>query len=331
MTELRRDAVTGNWVVVATERARRPDHFRKSKAKDEECPFCYGQEKMTPPETLAYRTNGGAPDSPGWSVRVVPNKYPVFVRDASLRPSGSGLYYSVPSAGGHEVIIHSPDHEKSLPELPIDQVALVIRAYRDRYLFFKGVKEVDFIEIILNHGKDAGASLEHSHSQLFAMPLVPPAAQDQLAGAADYMLKNSRCIYCDIVETERENGVRAIADEDGFFAFMPYASRLPFESWILPLEHQAFFEEIDEASMRSLAKMLILILGRYNEVLSKPSYNLFLHTTPCKSEDRSYHWHIEIIPKLTAIAGFEFGTGMMINISTPEDAAAFMRGEKSDQ
>ena len=328
LPELRRDPITGNWVVISTERARRPDYFRKPKAERPECPFCYGNESMTPPETLAYRPEGGEPNSPGWSVRVVPNRYPVFAPDGPLRPSGSDLYYSARSVGAHEVIIHSPDHEKSLAQMSVDQAALVLRAYKDRYLHFKAQKEISFIEIIVNHGRDAGASLEHPHSQLFAMPMIPPTMEEQLAGSNDYALRTGGCIYCHMIESEMKLGTRVISKDDDFIAIAPYASRLPFESWILPLRHEPFFEKIDGEDMRSLAAMLIKILGRYAEVLNNPSYNLFLHTTPCKIEDGSFHWHIEIIPKLTAIAGFEFGTGMLINVTTPEDAASYMRGNQ---
>ncbi|MHB0977000.1 MAG: galactose-1-phosphate uridylyltransferase [Candidatus Aquicultorales bacterium] len=325
MPELRRDPITGNWVVIATERAKRPDQFQGPSKTAAKCAFCYGNENMTPPETLAIGRNGEGPDSSGWQVRVVPNKYPVFASgDLVVHPDG-GLYESAFSAGGHEVIIHSPDHTKSLANLPLDQVALVIKAYKERYLYFQTRPEVDFVEIIVNHGKNAGASLEHSHSQLFAMPLIPPAVEEQLAGSEAYRAEHGRCIYCDLIESERREGKRLVADEDGFFAFAPFAARLPFETWILPSDHLPFFERIDDGRAKALAGVLQKILRRFDEVLGNPSYNLFLHTTPCKSEDEGYHWHIEVIPKLTTIAGFEFGTGMMINVVTPEQAASYLR------
>jgi UDPglucose--hexose-1-phosphate uridylyltransferase len=328
MPQLRRDPTSGKWVVIATERAKRPDQFNKENVSvSGECAFCYGNEGMTPPETLAYRGEAEA-DTPGWQVRVVPNKFPVFAPEGAGGEDGQGLFVSAPSYGGHEVIIHSPDHNRSFAQLEVEQVALVIEAYRDRYLYWKADPRIEFIEIILNHGKNAGASLEHPHSQLFAMPLVPPAAADQLRGSAGYFAETGRCVYCDTIKDERSAGVRAIAERDGLFLFAPYASRLPFETWILPTEHQPFFERICDAEMRSLGSMLIDILERYDRVLGDPAFNLFLHTTPCKSESTDYHWHIEILPKLTAIAGFELGTGMMINIATPEDAAAYLRGDR---
>lgn len=325
LSELRRDPVTGAWVVIATERAKRPDQFRKTESHVV-CPFCYGRESLTPPASVAYRSDGGSPDEPGWLVRVVPNKYPVFSPGEKLEIKSSGFYTSTTSVGGHELVVHSPDHSKTIPDLPLEQVVLILKAYKDRYLHFKEIPEVDFVEIMINHGKDAGASLGHPHSQIFAMPLIPPAVQEQLAGAEDHREATGRCIYCDLIEAEREAGERMIVEKNGYVCFAPYASRLPFETWILPVAHRPFFERIDEVEMGGLAAMLKDVLRRYNKVLADPSYNLFLHTTPCKSTDEGYHWHIEIIPKLTTIAGFEFGTGMMINVTTPEEAARCMRG-----
>lgn len=329
MPELRLDPVTGSWVVVSTERAKRPVHFIEGTSKRSSCAFCYGHEDETPPETLAFRPGGGPPNSPGWLVRVVPNKYPVFVPncDDSSERSGQGLRISAPSVGGHEVVIHSPDHIKSLPDLDVQQVSLVLKAYKERYLFYKNQPQVEYVEIIVNHGKDAGASLEHSHSQLFAMPLIPPAAKAQLTGTETYARETGRCVYCDTIAQERKLGERDISENGHFFCFAPYASRLPFESWIIPIAHSPFFEQISDEETLSLAEMLIGVLGRYNELFERPSYNLFLHTTPCKSSGEGFHWHIEIIPKLSTIAGFELGTSMMINVTTPEEAARSMRGD----
>lgn len=347
MPELRCDPVTGNWVVIATERARRPESYvrqkEESKSENTVCPFCYGNEALTPPEVMAYREPDTGPNTSNWQIRVVPNKYPAFAPGATCPPlpaaSGAGrrelgstspFCRSMGAVGFHEVIIHSPSHEKSLALLPEEQVVLIVRAYKDRYLALKKDGQIKYILIIVNHGKSAGASLAHPHSQLFALPLLPKMPQEELLRCARHHQNKGSCMFCEIIEEEKKQVARLITESEHFFAFCPYASRSPFETWILPKRHNASFETITTAEERDLAKILRLTLRAFYKSLGDPPYNLYLHTAPPSAEDfsQSYHWHIELFPKITLQAGFEMGTGIMINVVKPGEAAGFLRGFK---
>jgi len=329
--ELRQDPVTGKWVVIATERARRPESFSLQRGEAEvapqaSCPFCEGRESMTPPETYAIRPGGGPPDSPGWEVRVVPNKFPAFEG-----PMGEekrlGLYRTRPGAGVHEVIIHSPDHRRDLEELPIEQVEKVLDTYRRRLRELCKLSFVRYLLVIVNHGRDAGASLEHPHSQIFGSPLVPPRIEEELAGTASFLGSVGACVFCRIMEEEQRAQERLIAENEHFVTFAPYASRTPFETWIIPRRHGRAFEIIQESEIPALASMLKEVLSGLSRGLGDPPLNYYLHTLPCR-DDREYHWHLEILPKLTIRAGFELGSGMLINVARPEECAAFLRESK---
>ncbi|HZD60641.1 MAG TPA: galactose-1-phosphate uridylyltransferase [Anaerolineae bacterium] len=327
MPELRQDPVTGQWLVVAKERAKRPhDFIQRGTTTPQACPFEYGHESMTPPETLAFRPGGSAPNTPGWTVRVVPNKFPAFTPE-NHEETARGLYRSRKAYGIHEVIIHGPEHDLSLATYPDDQVAEVLRAYKLRYEYHKSQPYTHYVQIIINHGKDAGASLEHSHSQLFAIPLIPELPGAELKGAANYYAKNERCIYCDIIASEIAEDVRVVEQSEHFIAFVPYAARLPFETWIIPLQHKPQFETISDGERMELASIFRRVLSRFYNGLSDPPYNMYLHTSPPGyGLTDTYHWHMSIIPKLTIQAGFELGTGMTINVTIPEDSAEFLRG-----
>lgn len=328
MPELRQDPITQRWVVIAKERAKRPDDFikRGGASAPKACPFEYGNESLTPPETLAFRAEGLPPDSPGWTVRVVPNKFPAFSPDDFEEAVVGPLYKSRSAYGAHEVVIHGPDHDLSLATYPTEQVAEVIRAYAMRYNYHKSQPYGHYILIIINHGKEAGASLEHSHSQLFAVPLIPEFPRDQIRGAIDYYDSNNRCVYCDMIASEIEVGDRIIEKTDNFVAFVPYAAKLPFETWILPIRHHPQFENISDIDRLELAALFKDVLYRFYLGLDDPPYNMYLHTTPPAYDgSAAYHWHMSIIPKLTIAAGFEMGTNMWINVTIPEDAAEFLR------
>lgn len=335
MPELRRDIITGRWVVIATERAKRPESFSQA-AKEENkpldtCPFCYGNEHLTPPEVMAYR-QGSAPDTSGWSVRVVPNKYPAFILEDHSLNHGDGVYESRGGLGVHEVIVHSPDHNKGLALLTEAQAADVVRAYRDRYLALKSDERLKYILIIVNQGKMAGASLEHPHSQLFAIPLIPLSIREEIAGSVRYFKEKGDCVFCEIVRYESTARNRVILETENFISLAPYASRVPFETWILPKKHEARFENIEGEEIDEFAQILRNTLAKLHAGLGDPPYNYFIHTSPCRDGELKgneagyiYHWHLEILPKLSIIAGFELGLGIMINISNPEQTAEFLR------
>ena len=330
MPELRKDPVVGRWVIISTERARRPSDFAPDpvKLKGGVCPFCEGSEEKTPPEILALRHNQSAPNGPGWSLRVVPNKFPALRIEGELEPAGEGLYDKMTGIGAHEVVIETPHHQESLATLPESAVANVLGVYRERLMDLKKDPRFQYVLIFKNHGEAAGASLEHPHSQLIATPIVPIMVQEELDGAERYFRYKERCVFCDMIRQERRQKARIIADTDGFVIIAPFAPRFPFETWVLPAHHQAAFEEIQPGEMSGLARQIGQLLRRINQVLHDPPFNFMLHTAPLQNGNlHYYHWHLELIPKLTKVAGFEWGSGFFINPTPPEEAAKFLREE----
>ena len=240
MPELRKDPIVGRWVIISTDRAKRPTDFVREtmKIKGGFCPFCYGNESKTPPEILAYRpsTNGNAPqkDSPGWTVRVVPNKFPALGIEGNLNKQAEGMFDKMNGVGAHEVIVETPDHNMSLATLPSKRIEDVLWAFRDRILDLKKDRRFKYILLFKNHGEAAGASLEHSHSQLIALPILPIYVVEELQGAKQYYIYKERCVFCDIIRQETDNGIRIVGENDDFMTLAPYAPRFPFETWILP-------------------------------------------------------------------------------------------------
>lgn len=335
MGELRQDVVTGLWVVVATERAMRPTNFSAPCVvalpdESDRCPFCPGHEIMTPLEVLAVRPGDGEPNAPGWQVRVVPNKFPAFQMGEDA-PLSSDIFPTRPAEGSHEVIIHSPSHSKNLGNMPVEEVELVMRVYRHRYCANAEDPDIRYVHIIVNHGREAGASLEHSHSQLFGMPLVPPLVQQELAGASWFHSRHDECVFCRIIAEESAISRRVIARNRAFVAITPFASKLPFEVWILPREHSESFGRISETELEEFSSIISEVLGTYDRKFTNPPYNYYIHSAPTDGADYPYyHWHLEMVPKLTTPGGFELGTSMMINITTPEHAADLLTG-RSDE
>lgn len=330
MPEIRKDPVTDRWVIIATERAKRPSEF---KVQHEErgpgpCVFCEGEESKTPPEVLAYRQPGTAKDSPGWRVRAFPNKFPALQPGAASEWLSQGLYTAMAGKGAHEVIVETPEHDKSLEDLREAQVADVLKAWRERYLDLSSDPDHRYVLIFKNAGSAAGASLEHSHCQVIATPLVPVRVREEIEGAAAHFAKTGKCVYCQVLEHEAREGIRQVAESEHFYAFSPYASCFPFETWVVPKRHDPDFGTINDDEIKDMAHILTRTLRALAEILSRPPYNLVLHTSPCNA-DRcpAYHWHLEIMPRLTKIAGFEWGTGYYINPTPPEMAASSLREE----
>ena len=329
MPELRKDPITGRWVIISTDRAKRPSDFVRQSVKIKGngfCPFCYGNESKTPPEILAYGRNGGPRNSPGWSVRVVPNKFPALGIEGDLDREGEGMFDRMNGVGAHEVIIETPNHQNTPATLPVRAIEEVFWAYRDRVLDLKNDKRFRYVLIFKNHGEAAGASLEHSHSQLIALPIVPKRVLEEIEGARHYYREKERCIFCDVIHQEIETGARVIGENDRFITLAPYAPRFPFEMWLLPKQHGSSFENNQSPVYASLARALKDNLMRMDAVLDHPAYNFVLHTSPIGEESNEhYHWHFEIMPKLTKVAGFEWGTGFYICPTPPEEAAHFLR------
>lgn len=330
MPELRKDPVIGRWVIIATERGKRPMHYtiEPEKRKNKECAFCAYHESETPPEILAYREAGTAPNTPGWWVRVVPNRFPALKSEGELNREGIGMYDKMNGVGAHEVVIETPDHNATLATLEEKYVQEVIWAYRDRYLELKKDPRFRFIMIFKNQGSTAGASLEHAHSQIIALPIIPKRVKEELDGAREYFDYKERCVFCDIIHQEVSMGSRVVMENEDFLSFCPFASRFPFETWIIPKKHASSFENIKKSEVVNFAQVLKGTLLKLKLALNDPPYNYILHCAPCNGMSSAlpyYHWHIEIMPRLTNVAGFEWGTGFYINPTEPETAAEELR------
>ena len=328
MSELRKDPVVGRWVIISSERGRRPSDFGPEPVRPKltSCAFCAGHEETTPPEITAARPPGSRPNTPGWTYRVVPNKWPALRIEGDLEASAEGLYDRLEGIGAHEVVIETPEHGATLATMSLDAVADVLLAYRERVLDLKKDSRFQYLLVFKNHGEAAGASLEHPHSQLIAMPIIPIMVEEELAGSAAYYARKERCVWCDIVRQERRDRRRLIAEGDGFVVLAPFAPRFPFETWILPDRHRSAFEESDVDELRSLAAVLQDFFRRMNLTLNDPPFNFMLHTAPLRESSLDhFHWHLEVIPKLTRVAGFEWGSGFFINAVSPEEAARALR------
>ncbi|PYR25943.1 MAG: galactose-1-phosphate uridylyltransferase [Acidobacteria bacterium] len=329
MPELRKDPVTGRWVIISTERRKRPSDFRLERPAlvgTGVCPLCVGREDLTPPEVLAYRQNGGAPNSPNWDLRVVPNKFPALQVEGGLDREAEGMFDRMNGIGAHEVIIETPDHGKTLASMSEPEIERVLWAFRERVLDLKQDRRFRYILIFKNHGAAAGASLEHTHSQLIALPVVPDFVREEVEGARRHFATKERCVFCDIVHQEIDTGRRVIQENADIVALSPYAPRFPFETWLLPRRHAARFEDAPRHEYEGLARLLKAVLMRVNRALESPPYNLIIHSSPFSEETTDfYHWHLELMPKLTKVAGFEWGTGFYINPTSPEEATRVLR------
>lgn len=333
MPELRKDPIMGRWVIISTERGKRPSSFEpvSKRVAAHMCPFCPGHEDNTPPEIIAYRPPDTEPNQPGWNLRVIPNKYPALIVEGQLNREPKGLYDKMNGIGAHEVIIETADHSMDIVDMSEEQVRNILWIYRERMLDLERDSRLKYILAFKNHGEAAGASLEHAHSQLIATPIIPKRVAEELDGAKKYFDFKERCIYCDIVRQEILDDERVVSDFDAFITIQPFAPRFPFETWILPKSHQSSYVEMSDTEFTSLAKCLKDTLLRLKLALNDPPFNYMIHTRPVSKDSHEYyHWHIEIIPKLTRVAGFEWGSGFYINPTTPEEAALFLRKIKTE-
>lgn len=326
MPELRKDPIIDRWVIISTERGKRPVFFVEEvpPSKVAVCPLCPGNEGMTPPEVYIVRESGA---SSNWSLRVVPNKFPALRIEEDLNREGLGLYDKMNGVGAHEVIVETPNHGETLADMPIDRIRDVFIAYRERIRDLMRDKRFKYIMVFKNNGSVAGASLDHAHSQLIALPIVPRRVSEEINGGLHYYRFKERCIFCDIIAQEKEEGNRIVYENGRYIAISPYASRFPFETWILPKQHGAVFTDHDPVdNYHSLSEALSMVLKKYVKVLNAPPYNYIIHTAVSENgELPHYHWHIEIIPRLTKMAGFEWGTGFYINPTPPEEATAYLK------
>jgi UDPglucose--hexose-1-phosphate uridylyltransferase len=327
MSELRKDPVVERWVIIAAERSKRPHAVETatSSDRDEPCPFCAGREGETPPEVLAYRDPSSTANTPGWRIRVVPNKYPALASLGDFSLTAASPYHAMSGVGAHEVIIESPRHCLSMAELGERQVEDVLRAYRERLIVLQNDQRWKSILIYKNEGGPAGATLQHVHSQLLALPLVPREIDQEWRALVAHHDATERCLYCEMLDREREVGRRIVLESAAFIGFCPFASRFPFEIWLMPKDHAPFFHTMTKDELRQLASMLRQSLQRLAGIVDAP-LNYVIHSAPLKEVKREhYHWHLEILPRLSKIAGFELASGYYINTVAPEIAAGQLR------
>ncbi len=340
MSELRYDPIQGRWVIIAVSRSRRPRDLVVAAAEPTGalyCPFCPGHETRTPPEVAAYGRSDGAPaNGPGWQVRVFPNKYPALTVEGDLERRGVGPFDSMRGVGAHEVVVDAPEHAADLAALSSGRIGLLLRAYADRVRDLHRDRRLKYVLVFKNHGATAGATLAHPHSQIIATPVVPSIVVQELDLARVHYERKERCLICDVLREELDRGERLVTQNERFVALAPYASRFPFEVMIVPRAHRHDFAAVDADDIAALARCLGEVARMLRRVLVDPPFNLVLHTAPnleAFGHEREqwltvpfdYHWHLELLPRLTRAAGFESGTDFYINPTAPEEAARFLR------
>ena len=342
MPELRYDPLRQYWVSIAMERGMRPSDFVKP---DDElsgggfCPFCQGNEHVTPPEVYALRTDGSPPNGPGWELRVVPSKFRALAMEGDLNYEAEGILEKMNGFGVHEVVIETPQHDLGMADYPLGHLEEIIWAFLSRLIELEKDPRFRYVMIAKNHGGTAGATLAHSHSQLLAAPIIPPAVSTELDSAREYYREKGRCLVCDVVEQELKAKERIVSQNDDLVTLAPFASQVPFELLIVPKKHQHAFAEITESQIASLAWAMKDALTRLKLTLKDPAYNLAFHIAPNTnakppSENwttlrMDFHWHVEVIPRLIQSHGFERGMGFYVNFTPPEEAVTYLRESDS--
>lgn len=331
MPQLRKDPILKQWVIISPEKGRlitdylRDDQPGTIEESSDKCPFCEGNEHLTPPEVMAFRKNGTLPNQPGWWIRIVPDSTPIFTPTGEVAREGIGMFDAMNSIGIHEVVVETPHHAIGLHNTSLDQVRELIWAFKQRLLEIKKNPSYKHFLIVKNSGRGL-SGFSHSHSHLVAMPIIPKRIEDEIDGAREYFHYHDRCIYCDIVRQEIEENSRIIHQDHLFLIFCPFASRFPFEMEIIPRSHQPFFENINNDHVHGFANVLQIAVKKIHALFPDMPYNFILHSSPCTDSYRDFfHWHLEIVPKPVKISGFEWGSGFYINPVAPEDAAKKMR------
>jgi UDPglucose--hexose-1-phosphate uridylyltransferase len=328
MPEPRHNVLTREWVIIATERAKRPQDFAKKREDKkavlsyvDQCPFCPGNEKMTPPETYVV------PDTDSWRVRVMPNRFAAVFYEGELHRSAHGIRRTVTGVGIHEVIVETPDHGKTTALLKDHEVETIIETYLNRFLFASADPRVGQVTLFKNHGEAAGTSLEHPHSQIIATPVITAQLRDRLINSIKHFDEFGECLFCHVLEQELKEGIRVILETEHFVSFVQFAALTPFSLLIMPRRHMACFAEINDAEAAGLAHTLRVTLAKLYYGLENPDFNYTIRTAPHEYTGAKYHhWYLSIIPRLTKMAGFELGSGKFINASLPEENAGFLRG-----
>jgi UDPglucose--hexose-1-phosphate uridylyltransferase len=302
------------------------------------CPFCEGNEYMTPPEIYAVRDKDTLANSKGWKIRVVSNKFPALRVEGNVEREGLGMFDKMSGIGAHEIITESPSHNDELHRKSQEDIVLLLDTYQKRLLDLMKDIRLSYAMIYKNMGKRAGATISHPHSQIIATPIVPKRVREEIEGAKEYYSYKMRCVWCDIIREEKRMNERIVYENASFISICPYASRFPFEIWLMPKRHMSGYHMATKQELIELADCMGVTMKRLARALGEPQYNFMLHTEPNRDTPRFpwediddyYHWHFEIIPKLTRVAGFEWGTGFYINPTPPEEAAGFLREVEVD-
>ncbi len=329
MAEFRKDPIDGKWVIIAPERKKALVEFKPesySKSRGAKCPFCPGNESLTPPEIFAIRDPQSKANEQGWKVRVIPNRQPILRTEVKLEKEGIGYYDKISGVGAHEVIIETPNHYQHYSELSEEHLAQIYFAWQQRIKDLKNDRRIKYVLIFKNYGISAGAMMDHPHSQLIALPIAPKQIQEELRGAREYYRYKERCIFCDIIYQELEDKDRLIYENEEFLVIAPWAPIFPFEMWVVPRAHREVFEESDRSLLFLLAQAVKKAMVKLDKTLNYPHFNLILHNLPFeKSPCPYYHWHLEILPRLIWVAGFEYGSGFYINPVPPEESAQWLK------
>lgn len=339
-SQYRYDILQRRWVIIATERGKRPQDFVLGKDASDSgggfCPFCPGHEDKTPPEITAIREPGTHSNGRGWKVRVVPNKYPALRIEGAPEREADGIFDRINGLGAHEVVIETPDHNDKMADRDVDHITMTLKVYRERLADLMRDSRLKYILIFKNSGAAAGASLSHPHSQIIATTVTPRTVALELNACREHHQVKERCLVCDIIKQDIAARDRLISIDDRFVAACPYASRFPFEVSIAPRFHQHDFSLASDEDLKALAIVIRDVLSRLRSALNDPPFNFILHTSPNANVrphrahywdtiEFDFHWHFELFPRLTRVAGFEWGTGFYINPTAPEDAARYLR------
>jgi UDPglucose--hexose-1-phosphate uridylyltransferase len=337
MSEIRQNPITKDWTIIASERAKRPDVFKDSPLHTHryeyrpDCPFCPGNERMPPEATLVFPGNLIRGCSNEWSLRVVENKFPALFPLGAVNRKRTGPFcLHMDGYGLHEVIIENPKHNATIGILSDAEVELIIRAWRARFGELGKNKGIRLITLFRNHGPKAGTSLEHPHTQVVATPVLSSLIRQRMEEATRHLDTYGTCLFCDLLQEEKAMGERIVMESDYFLVFVPFAPQASYELWIIPKFHQPSFGLINESELADLARTMNQTLGALYWKLNDPDYNLTLNTPPVQeARQECCHWHIRILPRMGTYSGFELGSGIYLNMISPEEAARVLRETKS--
>lgn len=339
MPELRKDPIIGRWVIISTERAKRPNDFKREEQYDkrDRCIYCEGHETETAPEVMAIREDGSKPNEPGWEARIIPSSSGYLNPKVDLDRHGKGLYDIMNGVGVHDIIIVCPEHTGDAHSIDDNRLAKMIELLMQRIRQIRNDDRLKYVLVFANHGKEAGGdNLGHLHLQLIATPITPKRVKEELAGARKYFEYKDRCVFCDMIKQEIKEDTRVICQIDDFIAITPFCSRFPFEIWVMPMRHSCDIDTMSASQAKNLAKVYKYVFARLSKVLGNFPFNIVLHIAPFRRKKKGYwetieedfHWHLEIMPRLTQVAGFEWGSGFYINPMPPEDACKALKEVK---